>query len=227
MIQSQADSQDTVLGVCSYVDGGLIVTTIDVESVSERADSTTFPLLGNMLDYHVSPYPQGFGTLGNGLDLTINGEVPSFDPSTGGYAYHYMKSNSEVTFGFQTTSTETLNTDWVMSGPTDWMGSSMASGTDHTDVANPMVQFCKVDLSSATGCLQGATWEITLYLHDDEGHSRTISVTVQTDDTRADEYRPIADVEIDMRAEYEDRIEDQGLKTVSGVDWPQNRLHLG
>ena len=226
LIQSQADSQDTVLGVCSYVDGGLIVTTIDVESVSERADSTTFPLLGNMLDYHVSPYPQGFGTLGNGLDLTINGEVPSFDPSTGGYAYHYMKSNSEVTFGFQTTSTETLNTDWVMSGPTDWMGASMASGTDHTDVANPMVQFCKVDLSSATGCLQGATWEITLYLHDDEGHSRTISVTVQTDDTRADEYRPIADVEIDMRPEYEDRIEDQGLKTVSGVDWPQKRLHL-
>ena len=160
------------------------------------------------------------------MDLTINGEVPSFDPSTGGYAYHYMKSNSEVTFGFQTTSTETLNTDWVMSGPTDWMGASMASGTDHTDVANPMVQFCKVDLSSATGCLQGATWEITLYLHDDEGHSRTISVTVQTDDTRADEYRPIADVEIDMRAEYEDRIEDQGLKTVSGVDWPQKRLHL-
>ena len=50
---------DTVLGVCSYVDGGLIVTTIDVESVSERADSATFPLLGNMLDYHVSPYPQG------------------------------------------------------------------------------------------------------------------------------------------------------------------------
>ena len=91
----------------------------------------------------------------------------------------------------------------------------MASGTDHTDVTNPMVQFCKVDLSSATGCLQGATWEITLYLHDDEGHSRTISVTVQTDDTRADEYNPIADVEIDMRPEYEDQIEDQGLKTVS------------
>ena len=226
LIQSQADSQDTVLGVCSYVDGGLIVTTIDVEGVSDRADSSTFPLLGNMLNYHVSPYPEGFGTLGNGLDLTINGEVPSFDPSTGGYAYHYMKSNSEVTFGYQTTSSEVLNTDWVMSGPTDWSGASMASGTDHTDMANPMVEFCKVDLSSATGCLQGATWEITLYLHDEEGHSRTISVTVQTDDTRADEYRPEADVEIDMRTEYEDQIEDQGIKTVSGVDWPQKRIHL-
>ncbi|MDP7374574.1 MAG: hypothetical protein QF445_03615, partial [Candidatus Poseidoniaceae archaeon] len=84
----------------------------------------------------------------------------------------------------------------------------------------------KVDLSSATGCLQGATWEITLYLHDNEGHSRTISVTVQTDDTRADEYRPVADVQIDMREAYEDNIEDQGLKTVSGVDWPQRRIIL-
>ena len=155
LLQSEADVQDTVLGVCSYVDGGLIVTTIDVESVSDRANSTTFPLLGNMLSYHVSPYPTGFGTLGNGLDLTINGQVPSFDPSTGGYAFHYMKSNSEVTFGYTTTATETLSTDWVMSGPTDWSGSSMASGTDHTDVASPTVNFCKIDLSSATGCLQG------------------------------------------------------------------------
>ncbi|MGB1689377.1 MAG: hypothetical protein ACPHDM_01630, partial [Candidatus Poseidoniaceae archaeon] len=226
LLQSEADVQDTVLGVCSYVDGGLIVTTIDVESVSDRADSTTFPLLGNMLSYHVSPYPTGFGTLGNGLDLTINGEVPSFDPSTGGYAFHYMKSNSEVTFGYTTTTTETLSTDWVMSGPTDWAGASMASGTDHTDVMSPTVNFCKVDLSSATGCLQGATWEITLFLHDEAGHSRTISVTVMTDDTRADEYRPVADVMIDMRDEYADQIEDRGIKSVSGVDWPLKRIHM-
>ena len=78
--------------------------------------------------------------------MTINGEVPSFDPSTGGYAFHYMKSNSEVTFGYTTTATETLSTDWVMSGPTDWAGASMASGTDHTDVMSPTVNFCKVDL---------------------------------------------------------------------------------
>ena len=226
LIQSEADTQNTVLGVCSYVDGGMIVTTIDVESVSDRADSNTFPLLGNMLSYQVTPYPTGFGTLGNGLDLTINGEVPSFDPSTGGYAFHYMKSNSEVTFGYQTTSTETLSSDWVLSGPTDWSGSSMASGTDHVEEANPTVEFCKVDLSSATGCLQGATWEITLFLHDSEGHARTISVTVQTDDTRADEFRPTADVEIDMREDYEDQIEDRGVKTVSGIDWPQRRIHL-
>jgi len=226
LLQSEADVQDTVLGVCSYVDGGLIVTTIDVASVSDRADSSTFPLLGNMLSYQVSPYPNGFGTLGSGLDLTINGEVPAFDPSTAGYAYHYMKSDSEITFAHTTSTSEVLSTDWVINGPTDWEGSSMASGTDHTDVATPTVEFCKVDLQSATGCLQGATWEITLYLHDAAGHSRSISVTVMTDDTRADEYRPDADAVIDMRQEYEDLIEDRGVKSVSGIDWPLQRIHL-
>jgi hypothetical protein len=226
LLQSDADSQDTVLGICSYVDGGLIVTTVDVASVSERANSTTFPLLGNMLSYQVSPYPNGFGTLGNGLDLTINGEVPAFDPSTGGYAYHYMKSNSDITFGHETSSTEVLSTDWVISGPTDWAGASMASGSDHTDTANPTVGFCKVNLESATGCLQGATWEITLFLHDAAGHSRSIHVTVMTDDTRADEYRPDAEAVIDMREIYVNQIEDRGVKSVSGTDWPLQRIHL-
>ena len=227
LLQSEADVQDTVLGVCSYVAGGLIVTTIDVAGVSERADSTTFPLLGNMLSYQVSPYPDGFGTLGSGLDLTINGEVPSFDPSTAGYAYHYMKSNSEITFAHTTAASGVLSTDWVIGGPTDWAGSSMASGTDHTDESNPTVDFCKVDLSSATGCLQGATWEITLYLHDAEGHSRSISVTVMTDDTRADEYRPDADAVFDYDlGTYEGQIENRGVKSVSGIDWPLNRIHL-
>ena len=226
LLQSEADPQDTVLGICSYVDGGLIVTTIDVAGVSERANSSTFPLLGNMLSYQVSPYPAGFGTLGNGLDLMINGEVPTFDPSTGGYAFHYMKSNSEVTFSYTTTATEVLETDWVISGPTDWEGSSMASGSDHTDVASPTASFCKIDMSSATGCRQGATWEVTLYLHDAAGHSRTISVTVMTDDTRADEFRPVADVVVDIRDTYEDQIEDRGVKTVSGIDWPLQRIKL-
>lgn len=226
LIQSEAEPQDTVLATCSYVDGGMIVTTIDVAGVSERADSATFPLLGNMLSYQVSQYPQGFGTLGNGLDLTINGEVPTLDPSTGGYSYHYMKSDSQVTFGYTTATSEPLSTDWVISGPTDWLGASMASGTDHTDEMSPTSTFCKVDLSSATGCLQGATWDITLYLHDAAGHGRSISVTVMTDDVRADEHRPVADVVIDMREEYQDQIENRGTKTVSDTDWPVNRIHL-
>jgi hypothetical protein len=137
-----------------------------------------------------------------------------------------MKSNSEITFGHITSTSDVLSTDWVISGPTDWAGSSMASGTDHTDLATPTVDFCKVDLSSATGCLQGATWEVTLFLHDAAGHSRSISVTVMTDDTRADEFRPVADAMVDMRVEYEDLIEDRGVKPVSGIDWPLQRINL-
>ena len=62
---------ETILGVCSYgssAKGGMIVTTMDVATVSARADSTTFPLLGNMLAYDVTAYPNGFGT--RGMDLT-------------------------------------------------------------------------------------------------------------------------------------------------------------
>ena len=98
LIRSSEDIQDTVLGVCSYYSGGMIISTIDVATHSERADSTTFPLLGNLLQYQVTPYPEGFGTLGNGLDLTINGEVPGIDPSTGKYALRYMKSDATLNF---------------------------------------------------------------------------------------------------------------------------------
>ena len=158
--------------------------------------------------------------------MTINGDTPSIDPSTGGYAYTYMKSNAEITFGYTSTSTSTLEADWVLDGPTDWNGASMASGTSHTDVMSPTTTFCKVDLSSATNCQQGATWNVKLYLHDNEGHSRVLSATVMTDDTKADAYAPNASVEIEMRDSYAERIESQGVKTASGVDWPQNRIHL-
>jgi len=137
-----------------------------------------------------------------------------------------MKSNAEVTFGFTSSTSETLETDWVLDGPTDWSGASMASGTSHTDVASPTTTFCKIDLSSATNCLQGATWNVKLFLHDSEGHSRVLSATVMTDDTRADAYSPNVSVEIEMREAYAERIEGQGVKTTSGVDWPQNRIHL-
>ena len=64
--------------------------------------------------------------LNNGLDLTINDKVPQYDFATGGYKYHFMKSNAEITFDYETNTTEVLNTDWVISGPTNWAGSSMA-----------------------------------------------------------------------------------------------------
>ena len=125
----------------------MIISTIDVATHSERADSTTFPLLGNLLQYQVNPYPDGFGTLGNGLELTINDDVPTIDPSTGKYALHYMKSSATVNFGFTTSTTVPLEADWIIDGPTNWDGSSLATGvTGHSTETSPSMTFCKADL---------------------------------------------------------------------------------
>jgi hypothetical protein len=227
LIRDADDIQDTVLGVCSYYSGGMIVSTMDVSTHSERADSSTLPLLGNMLSYQVTPYPEGFGTLGNGLDLKINDQVPGINPSTGGYELRYMKSDADLTFSYTTTTTETLHTDWIISGPTSWDGSTMATGmTGHNTDAMPVMNFCKTDLSSATGCAQGEQWTITLMLHDDAGHSRVIEVTVETNDVYADEYRPTAEAMIDMRDDYTDLVEYVGTKTVSNTEWAVNRIIL-
>ena len=227
IIRSTEDIQDTVLGMCSYYSGGLIVSTIDVATHSERADSSTFPLLGNLLKYQVDPYPDGFGTLGNGLDLTINDEVPSIDPSTGKYALRYMKSDATLNFGYTTSTTATLQADWIIDGPTNWDGTSLASGvTGHSTEDAPSMMFCKADLASQTGCAQGEQWHITLMLHDDNGHARTIDVIVETNDVYADEYRPVAAATIDMRTDYEDNVQFMGTKTVSNVEWDVHRIIL-
>ncbi|MCH1422071.1 MAG: hypothetical protein L7U62_01075 [Candidatus Poseidoniaceae archaeon] len=223
---TQAQQKDTILGVCSYQSGGLIVTTIDVSTHSERADSTTLPLLGNMLSYQVTPYPTGFGVLGDGLDLQINGVTPDNDPSTGGYEDHYIKSNAELTFSFVSDTSETLSTDWVIDGPTSWTGATMASGTSHTTDTNPLMMFCKTDLASATGCTQGEQWDITLILHDAQGHSRVISVTVETNDVYADAFRPTADAEIDMRDDYAEQIEFLKTNTIQSKEWDVHQIRL-
>ncbi len=226
LIQTQADAQDTLLGTCNYGAGGMIVTTIDVERESERADSPAFPLLGNMLSHHFDAYPTGFGGVGSGTDITLNGNIPHVDPTMDEYTTMYLKSDEEIVFNYSTSTTEMLHTDWEIEGPTDWQGNYMSSGIDHTNASAPSLVFCKMDLSSETGCLQGATWEITLYLHDEHGNARMISVTVETNDAMADNFRPIADAQLEMRWEYEDQIEYIGTKTVSGNDWPVYRIHL-
>ena len=137
-----------------------------------------------------------------------------------------MKSDATVTFGYTTATSATLTADWILAGPTDWMGQTMASGTDHIEGATPSATFCKTDLSSATGCLQGAQWTVTLLLHDDAGHARIISVVVETNDVLADAYAPEANMSIDMRDEYADNIEFIETKTVSGTEWDVNRIIL-
>ena len=217
IISDADDNQDTVLGVCSYYNGGLILSTIDVATVSQRADSSTFPLLGNMLDYQVTPYPTGFGTLGNGLDLKINDENLAIDPSTGGYALRYMKSNAELTFSYTTTTTETLTANWVLDGPTTWNGEA-TTGTSTQTGDTVTSTFCQVDLSEATGCRTDAEWNVQLILHDAAGHSRTIDVNVRTNDVYADEFRPTASAVV-ITDGQEDVIEKIDTKTVSDVEW--------
>ncbi len=227
LIRYSEDIQDTMLGVCSYYSGGMIISTIDVATHSERATSTQFPLLGNMLEYQVNPYPEGFGTLGNGLDLTINGVTPDIDPSTGDYALRYMKSDATLEFGYTTDATVPLTANWLIEGPTGWMGDDLALGEqDHSTEGNPSMMFCEVDLASQTGCAQGEQWSITLLLHDENGHARTINVTVETNDVYADEFRPEADATLDVRPEYQDNVEFTGTKTVSGEDWDVYRVIL-
>ena len=223
---TSADQKDTLLGVCSYQSGGMIISTIDVASHSERANSTTFPLLGNMLKYQVSPYPAGFGIMSEGLDLQINGVIPEYDLSTFGYKTHYIKSDAELTFSFATDTTESLETDWVINGPTDWSGATMASGTDHTSDVSPTMIFCKVDFASVTECAQDVEWGVTLILHDAEGHSRVINVTVKTNDLIADEFPPTADAEIDMRDVYAEQVEFIGTNTILSEEWDVHRITL-
>ena len=223
---------ETILGVCSYgssAKGGMIVTTMDVATVSARADSTTFPLLGNMLAYDVTAYPNGFGTRGNGLDLTINGDVPETDPSTNDYKLRYMKSDAELTFGFTTATTEPLTADWIMDGPTAWDGSAMASGVSYSTDTNPTATFCQADISEVTGCRTGAEWTVTLMLHDDEGHARTIQVVLQTNDLEADEDNPNASaIVVTEDRDYAEQLELTGTKVIPNVEgeWEQYRLTL-
>jgi len=222
-----ADQKNTILGVCSYQSGGIIVSTIDVATHSDRANSSTLPLLGNMLSYQVTPYPTGFGVLGNGLDLQINGITPDNNPSTGGYTDHFIKSNADLTFSFVTDTTESLETDWIIEGPSAWDGATMASGTDHITDTSPMTTLCKFDATQGgTGCAQGVEWVITLILHDAAGHSRVITVTVETDDIRADSFLPVADAVIDMRETYAEQIEFIGTNTILGNEWDVHRITL-
>ena len=60
-----------------------------------------------------------------------------------------------MNFGYETTSTETLAADWIIDGPTNWDGSTLASGvTGHTTGAAPSMTFCKADLASRRDALK-------------------------------------------------------------------------
>ena len=86
----------------------MIATTIDVEQYSKRADDYSFALLGNLLSQTITSYPNGFNSQGQGSDILIDGNVPPIDPTSGGYFVEYVKSNQQVDFSYQTSTTENL-----------------------------------------------------------------------------------------------------------------------
>ena len=230
------DSQ-SLLSICNRGAGGLIVTTIDVEnpSVSEEFGGSSIPLLSNMLSFHLTPYPSDFGIAGESFDLTINGEAPSIDTVTGAYATMYIKSNSDLDFSY-VTSVEGVFADWTLeSGNNDsvtgWDGSIIDAGEySHTQQLSPSIptlgSFCVGDTTSNTGCRIGAEWMLTLYLHDDEGHTRITYIRMVTDDTLADEFRPIASASMIENTVTDTYVSLDGTKTVAGVDWPVYRARL-
>jgi hypothetical protein len=212
----------------------MIISTIDVESNSENASSTTFPLLRNMLLHQVNDYPNPFSKQREGTDILINGEKP-LDALGSGYLTHYMKSNAEVTFSYQSDATVDLFADWVIEGPTSWDGSSLAIGEKEHYVpdvgtlpfdteVSPVVNFCK-SIGTQGLCKQDVQWTITLWLHDENGHSRQLSVVVETDDANADEFNPVADAYVEIRDDYADNLELIG-SSGSNNEWEKYRITL-
>jgi len=233
--------RDTVQGhslmsVCNKGLGGLIVTTVDVEnpSVTESFGGENIPLLSNMLSYHLTPYPLDFGIAGTDFDLIINGESVDIDPTTGAYRDKYIKSNADLDFTY-VSKVEGLIADWDLeSGNNDsvtgWDGAVLDAGlVSHTNQLTPSIptqgSFCAVGEDNEP-CRIGAEWLLTLYLHDDAGHTRITYIRLITNDTLADDFYPISAATIvhdDETAEYITR---DGTKPIAGVDWPVYRVRL-
>ncbi len=242
LMRSQSFDSQSLLSTCNRGAGGMIVTTLDVEnpSFSQPFGGTSMPLLSNMLGYQLTPYPSNFGIAGDGFDITVNGEAPSIDTVTGAYSTMYIKSNSELDFSFMTSDSslgDSLTADWTLESTdmnesvTGWEGEIIDYGEiSHISQNSPSIptlgNFCVGDTSSSTGCRIGAEWLLTLYLHDDEGHTRITYINLVTDDTLADEFRPTADLQLVENSLTDEYVTLDGTKTVGGTDWPIYRVRL-
>lgn len=229
------DQGHSLMSLCNKGAGGLIVTTIDVEnpSVSESFGGENIPLLSNMLSYHLTPYPIDFGIAGTDFDLIINGESVDINPTTAAYRDKYIKSNADLEFNYQST-IPGLTADWDLeSGNNDsvtgWDGEVLDSGlVSHTNQMNPSIptmgSFCATGVDEP--CRIGAEWLLTLYLHDDAGHTRITYIRLITNDTLADDFYPISAATIIHDPLTSEFITPAGTKPIAGVDWPVYRVRL-
>ena len=233
--------RDTVQGhslmsLCNKGAGGLIVTTVDVEnpSVSESFGGENIPLLSNMLSYHLTPYPLDFGIAGTDFELIINDEEVDINPTTGAYRDKYIKSNADLEFTY-TSEVEGLIADWDLeSGNNDsvtgWDGAVLDAGlVSHSNQVSPSIptmgSFCAVGEDNEP-CRIGAEWLLTLYLHDDAGHTRITYIRLITNDTLADDFYPISAATIVHDEDTSEYITRDGTKPIAGVDWPVYRVRL-
>ena len=210
LIGDNDNIDQSVLAVCSVGDGGIIVTTIDVENPTVSTpygQNNTFSLLSNMLAYQLSPYPSGFEVAGQGFDLTIDGRIQPFDALSGAYERTPIKSNATLEFNFEIDSSlsSIISANWVIESVDDsiitgWDGETLGEDNwyvyKQSNTVPVNATFCIEDTSADLGCKIDAEWRIWLYLSDSQGHTRITNISVFTNDVRADNNPPSSIFEI-------------------------------
>ena len=207
IIRDSENPSQSLLSTCNYHQGGMIITTIDVENpaVSQPFGDPNFPMLANLLDFHLSPYPDGFEIAGEGFELTIDGDAQSIDVLSGAYERTPIKSSAELDFGFETDSDGSIHADWLIESAngdavTGWDGQALGSDNSHVHRPNSTdpvtATFCVPDENAELGCKIDAEWRIWLFLHDSHGNTRITNISVYTNDVNADSTPPVAHIEI-------------------------------
>ena len=247
IIRDSENPSQALLSTCNVEQGGMIITTIDVENpaVSQPFGDPNFAMLSNLLDFHLTPYPDGFEIAGEGFELTIDGAVQSIDVLTGAYARKAIKSSAELQFGFET-DVPGIHADWLIESAdgeavTGWDGQPLGSENNHVhspDSSQPATAiFCVPDENADLGCKIDAEWRIWLFLHDSYGNTRITNISVYTNDINADSTPPEAHIEIVEDSSFTDFVEFVGYQqTPTGkqdengnwimVDSPKYRVRL-
>jgi len=156
-----------------------------------------------------------FGAFGTDLGFEVDGSEPcgrlniQVCPDQGydfteisqdrDYERYYIKSNQEIDLTYFANIDE-LNAYWVVEGPTDWNNVKIDDANSNPyliqNTDSVTATFCQETLSLIFDCNQGATWNVSLYLYNDEGHGRKLFIQVVTDDVGADSDKPDADFQI-------------------------------
>ena len=226
LLKDADNPSQSLISTCNYQQGGMIVTTIDVERAPGRFGDPKFALLSNMLDYHITPYPEGFGIMDEGYFMTINGEIiePGVDKNQVRVQRWYgalpIASNATLDLGFQT-NVPGVHADWVIESAngepvTGWDGLTLNDDNRHirqTDSSGSVSgTFCVQDENAPLNCKIDAEWRVWLYLHDSAGNTRITNITLFTNDSAADSVNPIADIAIVEDETFQNLVEFVGYQ---------------